>query len=281
MRTLNIPKTSEQISDFIKTTVSAAGFQKVIVAVSGGVDSATSLSLAVNALSAANIHVLLLPYKDWHDEDKPHARLLLKRLQIPEKQTHEGDIAPMVDRMTLELNMTSANYSSSGAPSAIGVESRSDLKIRLGNIMARVRMIVLFDFAKKLHALVCGTENKSEHYLGYFTRFGDEASDLEPLRNLYKTEVYELAKYLHVPEEILTKAPTAGLWTGQTDEGQFGFSYKQADEVLYQLFDLNKSVADVIASGISSETVSKVKQWVDSVSFKHHLPNVAPEPVLS
>ena len=267
MRTLNIPKTSEQISDFVKTTVSSAGFQKVIVAVSGGVDSATSVSLAVRALGLGNVYALLLPYKDWHDEHKMHTRLLLKRLQIPEKQTHEVDIAPLVDSFS-DVQLTTHN-------------PQPEYKVRLGNIMARVRMILLFDFARKLNALVCGTENKSEHFLGYFTRFGDEASDLEPLRHLYKTEVYELAKYLQEPEEIVKKAPTAGLWSGQTDEGQFGFTYSQADEILYQLFDLKKSEAEIVASGIPDEVVAKVKKWVDSVSFKHHLPYVAQESTIS
>ncbi|HCS79218.1 TPA: NAD(+) synthetase [Patescibacteria group bacterium] len=265
MRNLNIPKTAIELTRFIKTTVSTAGFQHIVVAVSGGVDSATSISLATKALGKENVYALLLPYNNWHDTHMAHARLLLQQLQIPDSHITEVDIAPMVDSFSSHLQLTTYN-------------PQPAHKVRIGNIMARVRMIVLFDFAKKLNALVCGTENKSEHYLGYFTRFGDEASDLEPLRNLYKTEVYELAKYLHVPEEILTKAPTAGLWSGQTDEGQFGFSYKDADEVLYQLYDLKKSEAEIVASGVSNEIVAKVKKWVDSVSFKHHLPYVAPEP---
>jgi NAD+ synthase len=139
-------------------------------------------------------------------------------------------------------------------------------------------MIALFDFAKANRCLVLGTENKSEQYLGYFTRFGDEASDIEPIRNLYKTEVFQLAKFLSMPEPILLKAPTAGLWAGQTDEGQFGFSYKEADEILYQLYDLKKTEEEIEKSSISHETIEKVKTWVSSVSFKHHLPHMPPEP---
>lgn len=143
-------------------------------------------------------------------------------------------------------------------------------KLRRGNIMARVRMTILFDQAKKHRALVVGTENKTEHILGYFTRFGDSASDIEPLRNLYKTQVYQLAKYLKISQSILNKTPTAGLWEGQTDEGEFGFTYKDADEVLYQLYDLKKKKVE----GVDPVVVKRVKAWVDRNSFKHNLPLV-------
>lgn len=143
-------------------------------------------------------------------------------------------------------------------------------KLRRGNVMARVRMTILLDQAKKHRALVVGTENKTEHILGYYTRFGDEASDIEPLRNLYKTQVYQLAKFLKIPESILNKPPTADLWEGQTDEGEFGFTYKDADEVLYQLYDLKKKKVD----GVDRAVVAKVKAWINRHSFKHNLPFV-------
>ncbi|EKD64488.1 MAG: hypothetical protein ACD_50C00375G0002 [uncultured bacterium] len=141
-------------------------------------------------------------------------------------------------------------------------------RLRQGNIMARVRMTILFDQAKKRQALVVGTENKTEHILGYYTRFGDSASDIEPLRNLYKTQVYQLAKYLGIPDKILNKAPTAGLWEGQTDEGEFGFTYKDADEVLFQLYDLKKDNVEGVDPGV----VEKVKSRVSRNAFKHSLP---------
>jgi NAD+ synthase len=141
-------------------------------------------------------------------------------------------------------------------------------------------MVVLFDFAKQLNALVLGTENKSEHYLGYYTRFGDEASDIEPLRNLYKTEVVQLARQLGVPQEIVQAAPTAGLWPGQTDEGQFGFTYQDADEILYGLYDVEWSTEALIARGLDKTTIETVTAWVEQVEFKHHLPYIAPEPVV-
>lgn len=262
MRQLNIPSTIEQIATFIKTSVHSTGFKKCIVAVSGGVDSATSISLATKALGKENVYALLLPFKDWHEEAKAHARLVLKQLEIPEKNIHEVDIAPMVDAFSSTFNFQLSTLD----------------KFRLGNIMARVRMIVLFDLAKKLNALVIGTENKSEHYLGYYTRFGDEASDLEPLRNIYKTEVYSLAKHLGVPQEIITKAPTAGLWQGQTDEGELGFTYKEADEILWGLYGEKLTTAELMRRGMKRKTIEKVQQWVKQVSFKHYLPIIAPEP---
>ena len=151
--------------------------------------------------------------------------------------------------------------------------------VRVGNIMARVRMTVLFDHAKKLNALVLGTENKSEHYLGYYTRFGDEASDLEPLRNLYKTEVYQLADHLEIPKEIRQAEPTAGLWPGQTDEGQFGFTYQAADEILYGLYEAHLSPRELVERGLDKQVIDAVQAWVAQMAFKHNLPLIAPEPI--
>ena len=131
-------------------------------------------------------------------------------------------------------------------------------------------MIVLFDLAKKVNGLVCGTENKSENLLGYFTRFGDQASDIEPIAHLYKTQVYELAKYLKVPEAIIKQSPTAGLWQGQTDEGEFGFTYEEADQVLHLYFDQHQSVEKIEQRGLKNAKaiIERVKQN----GFKHQVP---------
>lgn len=146
--------------------------------------------------------------------------------------------------------------------------------------MARVRMISLFDYAKEHSALVLGTENKSEHYLGYYTRFGDEASDIEPLRNLYKTEIYRLARHLGIPKEIREAVPTAGLWPEQTDEGQFGFTYETADEILYGLYEAGRSPQELVEGGLDKKAIDLVQAWVSLMEFKHHLPWIAPEPVI-
>lgn len=154
--------------------------------------------------------------------------------------------------------------------------SRSDLdKVRLGNVMARVRMMVLYDLAKKLNAIVCGTENKSEYYLGYFTRFGDAASDFEPIAHLYKTQVYQLAKYLGVPKEFIDKTPTAGLWPGQTDEGEFGFTYKEADAVLQLYFDKKLNLAEIKKRGFKN--AEKIIARVLKNEYKHQTPYLIKE----
>ena len=143
---------------------------------------------------------------------------------------------------------------------------------RRGNLMARMRMIVLFDQAKRRTALVVGTENKSEHLLGYYTRFGDEASDVEPIRNFYKTQVYDLAKFLQVPDTIIQAKPTAGLWLDQTDEGEFGFTYKDADEIMSLLYDEKKTEAEIVKAGYYLELINKVRRRIEANFFKQELP---------
>lgn len=252
MQTIDPDQTTKRLVDFLKTTFQNAGFTKAVIALSGGVDSATSCTLAVRALGEEHVFPLLLPYGTLNTQGVRDALVVAEKLQISPTHITRVDIQPIVD--------------------AIVAQEPGMDHIRRGNIMARVRMTLLFDQAKKRSALVVGTENKTEHLLGYFTRFGDEASDVEPLRNLYKTQVYQLAKQLGVPEQILSKKPTAGLWEGQTDEGEFGFSYAVADQVLTLLYDEKKTIAEVVATGFAKEVVEKVQARVAKNSFKHHLP---------
>jgi NAD+ synthase len=153
--------------------------------------------------------------------------------------------------------------------------------LRKGNAMARARMMVVYDVAKELNALVCGTENKSEKYLAYFTRFGDEASDVEPIQHLYKTQVRQLAAFLRLPEQFITKAPSAGLWDGQTDEAELGFSYDQADQVIEGFLQEIKQVENITqlaAVTISQKTeldlpiVEAVLKRIKNNHFKHEVP---------
>ncbi|MBI3576417.1 NAD(+) synthase, partial [Candidatus Gottesmanbacteria bacterium] len=192
-------RVTEQLTKFIKDAFKRANFFRAVIALSGGVDSATSCALAVRALGAGSVYPVLLPYGTFNPQGMRDAETIIKALGVARENVIRIDIKPMVDPL-------------------IRLDSSID-NIRKGNIMARVRMTALFDQAKKQKALVVGTENKSERLLGYFTRFGDSASDIEPLANLYKTQVFKLAKYLGIPESIITKPPTAGLWKGQTDEG--------------------------------------------------------------
>lgn len=242
------------ICDFIRSTLANTGFSKVVVNVSGGIDSALAATLAVQAVGPQNVAVSMMPYGEMGAQAVSDATLLIESLQIPKEQIFTIDIKRSVDAI---------------AEQAVDVDH-----LRLGNIMARVRMIYLFDLARRLDALVCGTENRTEHYLGYFTRFGDEASDFEPIRGLYKTQVWDLARALNVPRQIIEKAPTADLWAGQTDEGELRFSYEDADRVLAYHFDEHLTNDEIVARGIPEAIIERVLEHVARNDFKHHLPSV-------
>jgi NAD+ synthase len=229
---------TKRITEFIKKTFEDTGVKKAVIGLSGGIDSTVAYFLLKKILSSKNIIAVHLPYGE-------------------SQQTNSLSILKPVDEMAKLLK--------------IDQKTNNQLeKIRFGNVLARMRMIILFDLAKKNNALVCGTENKTEKLLGYFTRFGDEASDLEPIQHLYKTQVYDLAKYLNVPEEIINQKPTAGLWQGQTDEGQFGFTYKEADQVLYGYFEKRISTDELIKYGFKN--AEKIIDWSKNNHFKHLTP---------
>lgn len=251
--------TCRQIVDRLRKTFSSRNFSQAVIGVSGGVDSAMSLSLACKALGINNVIPVLLPYGALSAESTHDAKTLISLCGILENRCKIIDITSIVDALTKKLEILPTDFVS---------------KIRFGNVAVRVRMIVLFDTAKKAQALVIGTENRSEHLLGYFTRFGDEASDIEPIRHLYKTQVYALAKYLKIPNNIITKPPSANLWLDQTDEGEFGFTYQTADQILYGLYDKQLSEAEIIQAGFSQDDVFKVKAWAEKNRFKHELPIV-------
>lgn len=235
---INPVEEEKKIVTFIQNTLNKTGHQKVVLALSGGIDSATSYFLLKKAITADNIISINLPYFDS------------KNLELD--VTEIINIKNLVDDFKNKLQ----------------VNENTD--VRIGNIMARVRMIILFDFAKKNNALVAGTENKSEYYLGYFTRFGDEASDFEPIQHLYKNQVYQLAKYLKVPDVILQKKPSADLWVGQSDEEELGFSYDEADPVLYLYFEKKMSIEEIEKQGLK-----KAKEIINTAlknQFKHEVP---------
>jgi NAD+ synthase len=247
-------RVAAQIRDFIRATLATAGVSRLVVNVSGGVDSALTAALALQAVGTPNLFLAMMPYGDLGTPGLDNAALLVAALQIPPEQITRIDIKRPVDAMVEQME----------APD----------RVRLGNVMARVRMIYLFDLAKRLGALVCGTENRTEQYLGYFTRFGDGASDLEPIMSLYKTQVWALARALALPPPIIEQAPTAGLWEAQTDEGELGFSYHDADTVLSHHFDEHLTVDEIVAQGVPRDVVARVLDRVARNDFKHHLPYV-------
>lgn len=266
MFTSNYQQKSKQITDWIRETMESTPMKNIVLGLSGGIDSALSATLSTHALGKDHVYIALLPYGELNKEGFNDAKLVIESLEIQQDHVFEIDIQKAVDIVVNEMKQSQNNGIATDSASL-----RND-NIRKGNIMARVRMIYLYDLAKKLNALVCGTENKTENLLGYFTRFGDEASDMEPIINLYKTEVWEMAKHLGIPEKIITKAPTAGLWESQTDEGELGFTYKEADQILYYYIDEKLSTEEIVAKGIKKEVIEKVLARVAENDFKHHLP---------
>ncbi|MBF8250239.1 MAG: NH(3)-dependent synthetase [Candidatus Levybacteria bacterium] len=245
---------TNKIVSFIKTVLKKQGFNNAVIGLSGGIDSAVSLALLEKSIPSQNIFVAHLYYfKSQINLLKP----LLEKTNIPQGNIYNISIRNAVDELTRTMKFK---------------KTTKDYHLRLGNIMARIRMIFLYDLAKQHNSLVCGTENKSEFLLGYFTRFGDEASDFEPIRHLYKTHVYQLANYLNLPKEIISQTPTAGLWTSQTDEGDFGFSYLEADSVLHLYFEQKKPLSEIISPEFPN--AKKIIAWADKNSFKHHLPYI-------
>ncbi len=246
---INPEKEKNRIVDFLKDTFAKQGRTKAIIGLSGGIDSTLSFFLLKEFLPPEDIIIVhMYDIKPVFSEIEK----VVEKYNVPKENIHLLSIKSVIEETVKLLK--------------IGSED----KLRRGNIAARTRMIVLFDLAKKYKALVVGTENKSENLLGYFTRFGDQASDIEPIEHLYKTQVYGLAQHLGVPEEIIDQDPSAGLWVGQTDEGQFGFTYKEADQVLYLHLEKHQSVDELREQGF--QNARKILAWRQKNLFKHQTP---------
>jgi len=250
--TLNAPLAEAVLTSFIRDAVDTSGTQGVVVGLSGGVDSSLAAALAARALGAERVHGFLLPYRTSSPESERDARAVAEHLGVPHRLI---DISPMVDAYF-------ARESDAGPD-------------RRGNKMARERMTILFDQAKKLGALVLGTSNKTEILLGYSTVFGDNASSLNPLGDLYKGQVWQLSRHLGLPSQVIDKAPSADLWAGQTDEGELGVDYATADEVLYLLFDMGLRPEEVTARGYDERVVDRIVALEQQFRFKRRLMLIA------
>jgi len=228
MRTLDLNQAEIKITQGIRSFV---GTKNVFVGISGGIDSAITAFLCVKALGRKRVFGVLMPY--GRQKDISDSIAVVNQLNI---KYFQKDIKPIVDQYKI-----------------------ADNKFVIANIMSRVRMTVLYAHANSKNGLVIGTTNKSEMSVGYFTKFGDGGSDFEPIANLYKTEIFKMAKILNVPPNIINKKPTAGLWDNQTDEDELGFTYLDLDNFLQGV---------VINSGIES----KIKNLIDNSEHKRHLP---------
>lgn len=248
---LDVPLTRTLLVQAIRTELSRFGFHKGVVAVSGGLDSSLAAYLAAEALGAENVRALWLPYRTSAADSYEDAQEVIRRLGLPSATIEITDmVEPLFQRFPDMGNR------------------------RRGNVMARARMIVLYDQSEEWGGLVIGTSNKTELLLGYGTLFGDMASAVNPLGDLYKTQVRQLARAVGVPERIIAKPPSADLWPGQTDEGEMGLTYAEVDKVLYLMVDGRRTRDEVVEMGFSAEFVDKVWHMVQRSQYKRLPPVV-------
>ncbi|MFB0564662.1 MAG: NAD+ synthase [Candidatus Aminicenantaceae bacterium] len=248
---INGPFVEKVLTTFIKEELAKFNYKKAILGLSGGLDSSVCSYLAVKALGSKNVIALIMPYKNTFHEDATDAQEIAARLKIQWKIV---DISLMVD----------AYFS----------KYPTQNKIIIGNKMARERMSILYDFSARKKALILGSSNKTELLLGYGTIHGDMACAINPLGDLYKTQIRQLGQHLGLPKKILKKQPTAGLWAGQTDEGELGLTYAEADKILYMLVDQRSSKKEVIKSGFKKEKIDKIISLIKNSEFKRKMPPI-------
>jgi len=237
---------------FIKDQISNAGFAKGIIGVSGGVDSAAAAALAAEALGKENVIGIMLPYLTSNPKSIEDAKLVIQKIGI---RSELINISNMVDAYCEENRVTDP--------------------IRRGNIMARMRMVVLYDISAREKALVIGTSNKTEILIGYGTQYGDAACAFNPLGNLYKSQIWQLAEELGVPRPVIEKAPSADLWEGQTDESEIGVTYAKLDELLFEMIDRQHSDEELTNLGFAETLIKKIRFMNQKNQFKSRMPMIA------
>lgn len=249
---INAKRVEELLVKFLHDETSNAGFSKAVVGISGGVDSAVVAALTAKALGKQNVLGLIMPYKTSSPESARDAEVLAKQIGI---RTETIPVTAMVDALTDNGKVKD--------------------NVRRGNIMARARMIILYDRSSRDHALVIGTGNKTELLLGYGTIHGDVASAINPIGDLYKTQIWQLAESMGIPESIRKKKPSADLWLGQTDEAEMGFSYGEVDRLLFLMIDERRDDTALGKSGFSGEFIRKVRSMIRKNQFKRRPPLIA------
>lgn len=237
---------------FLREETASAGMSRALLGLSGGIDSALVAALCARAFGPENVLAVLLPYRTSNADSRAHAELVARQLGLP---TRLVDLSAMADGYL--------------------AQERIDDPRRRGNVLARCRMTILFDLSVEWRGLVIGTSNKSEILLGYSTWFGDSAHALNPLGDLYKHQVYQLARHLDLPREVLDKAPSADLAPGQTDEAELGFTYAEADLLLHRLVDQRATRAELLAEGCDPALLARLLQKLAANHYKRVPPPIA------
>lgn len=247
------PELVEQILvRFLRSEIGRTGFRRAVVGLSGGIDSSTVCFLAARAFGAENVLAVTMPYKTSSAETREHSRLVIEQLGV---KTIDVPITPQIDAYFDRFPDAS--------------------KLRLANKCARERMTILYDQSAAFEGLVVGTSNKTEILLGYTTLFGDMASAVNPIGDLYKSQLRMLARHLGVPKPIIDKPPTADLWRGQTDEQELGFSYDEADRLLVLWVDHRWRREELVAAGFDAAFVDRVLELVRRNHYKRRMPIIA------
>jgi NAD+ synthase len=249
---LNTNIVRELLVRFIKDQTTNAGFSKVVIGISGGVDSAVSATLAAEALGNENVLGVMIPYRTSNPKSVEDAMLVIRATGI---RSELVDISKMVDGYCEEHKITDS--------------------LRRGNVMARMRMIVLYDLSAREKALVIGTSNKTEILIGYGTQHGDLASAINPVGDLYKSQIWQLAEALGVPKSVIEKAPSADLWEGQTDETEMGMTYAKLDALLFEMVDERHSDEELVTLGFEETLIKKVRGMIQQNQFKRRPPVIA------
>jgi NAD+ synthase len=250
------------IADFIRGQLRQAGFERAVLGLSGGIDSALVAYLTADAIGPERLHCVLMPYRTSSPASQGDAEEVVRRLGCSSELV---EITPMVD----------GYFGADDMPGAAGPEGLEAAPLRRGNFMARMRMSVLYDRSVTWRGLVVGTGNKTESLIGYTTLFGDQACAFNPIGDLYKSQVRQLSAAIGVPDEIIRKAPSADLWPGQTDETEAGFTYPELDRLLFWRIDKRRSVEECVAIGYEREMVERIDRMVAGAEFKRQVPPIA------